>query len=106
MNFFEIIGLVIVIMIVFNLVTRWLISWMSSRAVEKLLRVDTPRAKLMPESLFVIQINDLEVSCHHPDGSIENVRWDELQKVSILTTSDGPWAPDVFWRYKIHLFLL
>lgn len=97
MNFFEIIGLALVITIVFHLGIHWLISWMSSRAVAKALRGDTPRAKLMPESLFVIQMNDLQVSCHRPDGTIECVRWDDLQRVSVLTTNDGPWAPDVFW---------
>ena len=70
---------------------------MATRAVAKALRRDTPRAKLIPESLLVIQMNDLEVSCHRPDGSIESVQWDDLHKVSILTTSDGPWATYVFW---------
>jgi len=97
MNFFEIIGLVLAIVIVFHLGTRWLISWMSTRAAAKALRGDTPSAKLMPESLFEIEMNDSEVSCHRPDGTIESVRWDDLQKVSVLTTSDGPLVADVFW---------
>jgi len=25
------------------------------------------------------------------------VRWDDLGEVSIITTSDGPWAEDVYW---------
>ena len=40
------------------------------------------------------------VSCHRPDGVIETVRWDELQQVQVLTTSDGPFAPDCFWLLR------
>jgi hypothetical protein len=32
-----------------------------------------------------------------PDGRTESVRWDELEKVWILTTEQGPAADDVFW---------
>jgi len=97
MNFFEIVGLVLVLVILLRLGTRWLASWMATRTVAKVMRGGAPRAQFMPESLFVIQMNDLEVSCHRPDGSIECVRWDDLQKVSVLTTSDGPLVTDVFW---------
>ncbi|WP_395749469.1 hypothetical protein [Prosthecobacter sp.] len=49
------------------------------------------------ESRFVIHLSETEVSCHRPDGMIESVRWDDLQKVEVLTNSDGPLLPDVFW---------
>ena len=55
------------------------------------------RARLDPESNFVIHMTDSDVSCHRPDGVVETVRWDELQQVQVLTTSDGPFAPDCFW---------
>lgn len=31
------------------------------------------------------------------DGNTEVVRWDDLQSVSVITTSGGPWSEDVFW---------
>ena len=35
--------------------------------------------------------------CERPDGTVERVGWDDLQKVEVVTTGDGPFAPDVFW---------
>ena len=32
-----------------------------------------------------------------PDGSTESVRWDDLQRVAIQTTDQGPWFEDVWW---------
>jgi len=44
-----------------------------------------------------VRISDTEVACERPDGKTERVGWDDLQRVEILTTSDGPMASDVFW---------
>jgi len=30
-------------------------------------------------------------------GTVETIRWDELDEVGILTTDDGPWGDDVYW---------
>ena len=80
-------------------VTRSLSSWMGSRAAAKVLAMppDAPRARLDPESQYVVHITESEVSCHRPDGIVETIRWDELEKINILTNSDGPFAPDYFW---------
>jgi len=74
-------------------------SYLGNRAAAKLLAQtsDAPRARLDPESRFVIHMTDSDVSCHRPDGVVETDRWDELQQVQVLTTSDGPFAPDCFW---------
>lgn len=50
-----------------------------------------------PESRFVVRLSDTEVVCERPDGKVERVGWADLQKVEIVTTADGPFAPDVFW---------
>jgi len=52
---------------------------------------------LEPESRFIVRISDIEVACDRPDGKTERVGWSDLQRVEIVTTSDGPMAPDVFW---------
>jgi len=44
-----------------------------------------------------VSLPDLEVVCERPDGKVERVAWADLQKVEVFTTSDGPYAPDVFW---------
>ena len=50
-----------------------------------------------PESRFVVRLSDTEVVCERPDGKVERVGWADLQKVEVVTTGDGPFAPDVFW---------
>jgi hypothetical protein len=54
-------------------------------------------APLQPESQFVVRLSDTEVICERPDGKVERVGWADLQKVEVVTTGDGPFAPDVFW---------
>jgi len=78
---------------------RVLGSWMADRAVEKALArpLEAPSARLMPESQFVVHLSETEVSCHRPEGTVEAVQWDELERVMIQTTSDGPLLPDRFW---------
>lgn len=78
---------------------RALGSWLADRSVARALArsVDAPQARLMPESQFVVRLSESEVFCQRPDGGIETVRWDELERVMIQTTSDGPLLPDRFW---------
>lgn len=52
---------------------------------------------LQPESRFIVRWSDTEVVCERPDGKVERVGWDDLQKIEVVTTSAGPFAPDVFW---------
>lgn len=89
--------LTLLIYLVFYYGIRLLSSWLANRTVAKALSPDTPRAHLDPESRFIIQLSETGVSCNRPDGTVESVRWDDLQKVEVLTNSDGPLLPDVFW---------
>lgn len=61
---------------------------------------DSGDGSLHPESDFVISIEGDVVRCTRPDGNIESFQWSKLAKVEILTTSDGPFAPDMFWVYQ------
>ena len=96
------VGLILSVAIPFWLigfVTRTLSSWWSSRAAARALAqpLDAPRARLDPECRFVIRMTESDVSCHRPDGIVETVRWADLERIDILTNSDGPFAPDCFW---------
>ncbi len=53
--------------------------------------------RLEPESQFIVRLSDEEVVCERPDGKVERVSWSDLQKVEIVTTSEGPMVADVFW---------
>jgi hypothetical protein len=46
-----------------------------------------------------IDIDDLGVTRHLDKGKTEQIRWDQLEKIEIITTSDGPWGEDVFWVF-------
>jgi len=36
------------------------------------------------------------VACEHPERKRESIRWGEIRCVSVVTTSDGPWRPDMW----------
>jgi hypothetical protein len=76
-------------------------SGMAPRALNRAVHLERylsePRARLEPESGFMVRLSDSEVVCERPDGKVERVGWADLQKVEVVTTSDGPFAPDVFW---------
>src|SRR5262245_41344273 len=90
--------------------TLWAISrvekWLERRASKKFHRgiiyVNPPAGPvassgLYPESLFLVEVTEAGVTCTRPDRKVESVRWDDLQRVEILNTEDGPSRPDVFW---------
>ncbi len=59
-------------------------------------RKDQP---LYPEGLFKVAVTESEIVAHRPDGSVERVAIAELRELYIVTTSDGPWHPDVWWVF-------
>ena len=44
-----------------------------------------------------VGFDDVEVSCVHPDGTTESIKWSDLKSVEIVTTSAGPFLEDVFY---------
>jgi hypothetical protein len=44
-----------------------------------------------------IHIDDHGVRRKLADGKLEQITWDDLQEVVVLTTGDGPFAEDVFF---------
>jgi hypothetical protein len=79
---------------------RWWVSWYAHRVAKRI--VEKPRnslepCRLIPESLYVVELSESGVSCTRPSGTIESVKWSDLQRVELMTTGDGPFAPDVFW---------
>ena len=51
----------------------------------------------IPENLFTVRLSEQGVACERPDGKIDQVAWDDLERVEILTTADGPFAAGAFW---------
>ena len=44
-----------------------------------------------------VTFDDTGVRRVTPDGRVEEVLWNDLVEVRIVTTSEGPFAEDVFW---------
>ncbi len=84
---------------------EWSYRWWVARAVARVRdRIDHPEkyaseapTRRDPESRFVVRVTRTEVICERPDGKIERVAWNDLQSVEVITTDDGPFAPDVYW---------
>ena len=59
------------------------------------------RAKtLEPESLFDVSYDSDEIEVFDPSGKSRVVPWNEIVRVSIRTTDEGPFSPDVFWEIE------
>lgn len=96
--FAVVVGVLVYCMI--GLYPRWAAKRFSNRLVARLRAKATASddgPNLKPESDFTVVVSDTDVRCSRPDGSLESVRWNDLQKIEILTTDEGPFAPDVFW---------
>jgi hypothetical protein len=69
-------------------------SWRFNRALR---RAADGKLRLEPESLFVVRVGEAGVECDRPDGTCERVTWEDLQRVVVVSTSEGPMVPDTFW---------
>ena len=58
--------------------------------------------KSQVERTFKAIITDDLVGCENPKGNRRTIQWTDVSRVFLVTTSDGPWAPDV-WLYFIGL---
>ena len=52
---------------------------------------------LHPECECHVHFDAEAITVTYPDRPPSALRWSDLEEVSIQTTSDGPWSPDVFW---------
>jgi hypothetical protein len=51
-----------------------------------------PKPKVEREYRLVITPDD--VACVHPKRAREAIRWEAVERIWLVTTSDGPWRPD------------
>jgi hypothetical protein len=50
-----------------------------------------------PPSRVVVSFDDYVIRVKLPSGANSHLSWDDIGAVNIVTTSDGPFAPDLFW---------
>jgi hypothetical protein len=61
---------------------------------------DTIKSLAKPRLTENILINDEELARELSDGTVERVRWQDLTRVTIVTTDQGPWFEDVFFVFE------
>ena len=52
---------------------------------------------LAPEGRVVVTTSDRGLQAAYPDGSVQQVLWDDLVRLVIETNDSGPWGADVWW---------
>lgn len=45
----------------------------------------------------VVEFDGESITCRRSNGTVETIRWDHLEGVTIMTTSAGPLTDDVFF---------
>jgi hypothetical protein len=58
--------------------------------------------RLAKEARYVVEVDDREVICRHPDGRVDRVAWEDLDEVIVETNDTGPWGMDVLWLLLSH----
>jgi hypothetical protein len=47
------------------------------------------------EESYIIEVNEKEVRCFRPDGTLDSLSWKNLRRVEVVVTHDGP-LPETF----------
>lgn len=55
------------------------------------------RGNLRPERLCVVAFDERTITVTHPRGEVQQVLWEQITRIGITTTDEGPFLPDVFW---------
>ncbi|TDU66136.1 hypothetical protein EI77_03873 [Prosthecobacter fusiformis] len=90
-------GIALLIYLLLHYLSQWAVSVWATKVAAKALAKPHRPSTLLPESLCTIHITEDEFSFFHPDGTQQSLKWSDLQKMEIITTSDGPLLPDRFW---------
>ncbi len=54
------------------------------------------RDALWPERRIVVTLDETGITVRHPDR-VEQIAWDEMERVEVHTNDSGPWGPDVWF---------
>jgi hypothetical protein len=70
----------------------------SGRAINRVVNhvMSEPRASERIQSDYWVVITEDGIACEHPKRPREFIRWADVREISVRTTSDGPWSPDMW----------
>lgn len=66
---------------------------LSKKRMKKAKTDDSPK----PRKKDYVEVDDTSVKRFFPDGRVEEVRWEHLAEVGIVTTDEGPIMDDCYW---------
>ena len=52
-----------------------------------------------PGGPYQVIITEHSLTCAHPKRPTESIRWDQVEEITLVTTSDGPFLPDVWYVF-------
>jgi len=55
-----------------------------------------PKRPYFPEGEYIVTITSSFIKVEHPQRETEQVMWNNIQKIKLVNTADGPWLPDVW----------
>jgi len=74
-----------------------IIGRLYGKIVESYIATEAQSLKKSIENRFSTSLSEKELELNFADGQIFKVAWNELVKVAIQTTNEGPFQSDVFW---------
>lgn len=54
------------------------------------------QSKKQPEDYYEITISKEYVKVEHPNRKTEQIKWNDIEEIAIITTDEGPFLPDVW----------
>lgn len=52
-----------------------------------------------PGGPYEVTITDQDLICTYPKRPTESIRWDQVREIMLVTISDGPFVPDVWYVF-------
>jgi hypothetical protein len=52
-----------------------------------------------PGGPYEVIVTEDILTCTHPKRPTESIRWDQVQEITLVTTSEGPLLPDVWYLF-------
>ena len=53
-----------------------------------------------PGGPYLVTMTASELACEHPRRAREYIRWDDIEEITLITTSQGPFLPDEWYVFS------
>jgi hypothetical protein len=59
---------------------------------------DKKRKMIHPELRWGVNVENEIINLKDPDGKLKSTKINEIEEIKIITTDQGPFLPDVWWK--------